>query len=67
MSQKSIIQKSIMLFSFDRNGKKMKKNRGGGVTENVSKWMKNAQKMSDPLTEGAFCSIIETLLNFEIY
>lgn len=40
---------------------------GGGVTENVSKWMKNAQKMSDPLTEGAFCSIIETLLNFEIY
>lgn len=66
MSQKSIIQKSIMLFSFDRNCRKMQKNRGG-VTENVSKWMKNAQKMSDPLTEGAFCSIIETLLNFEIY
>ena len=66
MSQKSIIQKSIMLFSFDRNCGKMQKNRGG-VTENVSKWMKNAQKMSDPLTEGAFCSIIETLLNFEIY
>ena len=66
MSQKSIIQKSIMLFSFDRNCRTMQKNRGG-VTENVSKWMKNAQKMSDPLTEGAFCSIIETLLNFEIY
>ena len=66
MSQKSIIQKSIMLFSFDRNCRKMQKTRGG-VTENVSKWMKNAQKMSDPLAEGAFCSIIETLLNSEIY
>lgn len=55
-----------MLFSFDRNCRKMKKI-GGGITENVSKWMKNAQKISDPLTEGAFCSIIETLLNFGIY
>lgn len=59
--------KKYYAFFFRQKLQKNVKNRGGGKTENVSKWLKNAQKMSDPLTEGAFCSIIETLLNFEIY
>ena len=58
--------KKYYAFFFRQKLQKNVKNRGG-KTENVSKWLKNAQKMSDPLTEGAFCSIIETLLNFEIY
>ena len=59
--------KKYYAFSLRQKLQKNAKNMGGGVTENVSKWLKNAQKMSDPLTEGAFCSIIETLLNFGIY
>lgn len=66
MSRKSIIQKVLCFFLSTEIAEKCKKNRGE-VTENVSKWLKNAQKMSDPLTEGAFCSIMETLLNFGIY
>lgn len=52
--------KKYYAFFFRQKLQKNVKNRGR-VTENVSKWMKNAQKISDPLTEGAFCSIIETL------
>ncbi len=60
-------KKVLCFFLATEIAEKCKKYGGGGVTENVSKWLKNAQKMSDPLTEGAFCSIIETLLNFGIY
>ena len=59
--------KKYYAFFFRQKLQKNAKKYGERIIGNVSKWLKNAQKMSDPLTEGAFCSIIEALLNFEIY